>query len=122
MTVTVAQKQRVIFRDEGRCMLALPGCTWYAETADHRANRGQGGAGAALDLGANLVGACNHCNFAKEDSTGETRKALIERGLIVLPHATHQKTRLRVLSVPIVAPDGRRFRLIDHDHRDEIAA
>ena len=122
MTVPVARKRRIITRDEMRCMLAIPGvCTYWAETADHRANRGQGGAGDVLDEGTNLVGACNRCNFAKEDSRGEVRKSLIERGLIVLPHATHQKTRLRAIATPVTAPDGRRFRLIDDDRREELA-
>ncbi|MDR7113910.1 hypothetical protein J2X03_003812 [Microbacterium trichothecenolyticum] len=122
MTVTVAEKLRIIARDGGICMLALPGCLGYAQTADHRANRGQGGAGDVLDHGGNLIAACSLCNNAKENATGPARAALIARGITIRPDSTHRKTLLRALDTDVVAPDGRRFRLIDHDTRELVAA
>jgi len=122
MTVTVAQKKRIIARDLGLCMIGLLGCTREAQTADHRANRGAGGSGGVLDHPANLIGACSLCNAAKEDATGITRLELIDRGVIVPRDSTHRKTLIRVISTPVVDPAGRGFLLIDHDTRELIAA
>jgi hypothetical protein len=106
MVVSVAKKRDVIARDGGFCLLVLPGCLGEAQTADHRANRGQGGAGAVLDHGANLIGACGLCNAAKENATGQALLDLLERGLRVLPAATHRKTLERVLFTPVQVLDG----------------
>lgn len=122
MTVTVAQKLRVIDRDEGLCMIGLPGCIGVAQTADHRANRGQGGAGKVLDHGANLIGACSLCNSAKEDSTGDTRRLLVSRGVIIVRDSTHQKTIARAIATRVIDPRGRRFHLIDYDTRELVTS
>jgi 5-methylcytosine-specific restriction endonuclease McrA len=43
----------------GRCTLQMPGCTGWADTADHVVPVSQGGAGGALR------GACLSCNSAR---------------------------------------------------------
>ena len=106
MTVTAADKTAVIDRDGGFCLLMLAGCLGEAQTADHRANRGQGGAGDILDGGENLIAACSICNGNKENATGIVRLDLIERGLRVLPGATHRKTLDRVRITPVQGIEG----------------
>jgi hypothetical protein len=121
MTVTVAQKKRIITRDGGFCLLALACCTGEAQTTDHRANRGMGGA-PILDHPANLIAACTLCNGAKADAHALTLLDLEERGLWILPAATHAKTLERAIATPVMVLDGRRFRLVDHDTRELVAA
>jgi hypothetical protein len=113
MTVTAADKTAVIDRDGGFCLLMLRNCTGEAQTADHRANRGQGGAGSALDGGENLIAACSLCNGEKETVTGLVRLDLIERGLRVVPDSTHRKTLLRVQHTPVQGIDGEWWMLLD---------
>ncbi|MFL2002278.1 HNH endonuclease [Microbacterium sp. A1-JK] len=117
MTVTVNDKKDVIARDGGFCLLALAHCTGEAQTADHRANRGQGGAGDVLDGGENLVAACAICNGMKEVATGRTRNDLIQRGLRVLPASTHAKTALRVRLTPVQTLDGSWWSLLGYRDR-----
>ncbi|MDF2920519.1 MAG: hypothetical protein K0S70_4737 [Microbacterium sp.] len=113
MTVTRRDKTDVIERDGGYCLLALTNCIGEAQTADHRANRGHGGAGSALDGGENLIAACAICNADKENATGLVRLDLIERGLRVIPAATHRKTLIRVQHTPVQGIDGLWWMLLD---------
>lgn len=106
MTVTAKDKTNVIERDGGFCILMLSNCLGEAQTADHRANRGSGGAGAVLDGGENLIAACAVCNSDKENATGIVRLDLIERGLRVLPGSTHRKTLERVRVTPYMGIEG----------------
>lgn len=115
MSVPVTLKRAVIDRDGGFCLLALHCCTGEAQTTDHRANRGMGGAGDVLDDPVNLIAACTLCNGAKAD--GEAQADLISRGLYVRPHATHRKTLERVRLTPVTYLDGERFYLLSS--RDE---
>jgi hypothetical protein len=112
MTVTVKDKTAVIDRDGGFCLLTLPNCLGEAQTADHRANRGQGGAGSVLDGGENLIAACSICNNDKENATGIVRLDLIERGLRVVSDSTHRKTLARVQATPVQALDGEWWMLL----------
>lgn len=117
MAVDVAKKRAVIARDGGFCLLALQNCIGEAQTADHRANRGQGGAGAVLDHGANLIAACSICNGDKERATGVVLLDLIERGLRVKPGATHRHTLERVHLTPVQVLDGSWWMPMDHTRR-----
>lgn len=112
MTVPVSLKQAVIDRDGGFCLLVLECCTGEAQTTDHRANRGMGGAGDRLDDPVNLVAACTLCNGAKAD--GRQRDSLTRRGLLVLPSSTHEKTLARVRSTPVEYPKGQSFLLLSN--------
>lgn len=95
----------VIGRDDGLCMLRIsPDCLGEATCADHRANRGMGGAGQRLNLPSCLVAACGICNGAKAD--GAAQDELLRRGVSVLPAATHEKTAGRCLATPVEYPDG----------------
>lgn len=105
MTVSRQRKNRIIVRDFGRCQIQLPECTRFAETADHRANRQNGGS-QLLDHHANLIAACNACNFAKERVDAGARAILIQRGHRVEAHATHAKTLVRVQQTPYLGHDG----------------
>jgi hypothetical protein len=120
MTVTVRDKKDVIERDGGMCLLALEGCLGGAQTADHRANRGHGGAGDVLDGGENLIAACSPCNARKETATGEVLEHLIYRGLRVLPGATHRKTLARVLLTPVLMLD-RSWRMLQSTTSSRLA-
>lgn len=120
MTVTPAQKRRVIERDGGFCLLATHVCTGEAQTTDHRANRGNGGAGDRLDHPANLIAACSLCNGEKAKAHGQLRLDLIDRGLIVIPDSTHEKTLRRAMETPIMTLDGRLFLLTGYDTRQEV--
>jgi len=117
MTVTVGNKRSVIERDGGFCLLALQNCLGEAQTADHRANRGQGGAGGVLDDGVNLIAACSVCNADKERATGVVLMDLIERGLRVKPGATHRHTLARVLLTPVQTLDGSWWMPLDYARR-----
>ena len=97
--------QQVLTRDGGFCLLALPGCLGEATVADHRANRGAGGSKVLNDPRA-LIAACGPCNGAKEDSTGQLRLNLAERGLIVPKAATNQQTLTRCAHTPVERLDG----------------
>ena len=112
MSVSVAMKKAVIERDGGFCLLALPGCLGEAGTADHRANRGAGGApNSVLDDPANLIAACSLCNGAKADAHGIVRMDLIERGLLVEKASTNARTLAKVRATPVEALDGERWLL-----------
>ena len=106
-------------RDGGFCLLALPGCLGEGGVADHRANRGMGGA-KVLDHGAALILACAICNGRKADAHALTLFDLEERGLWVRPAATHTKTLARVLQTPVTDLEGRRWLLIDEHTRQEV--
>lgn len=107
MSVIPAKKKAIVLlRDGGLCVLRLTGCLVEATVADHRANRGQGGAGKRLDELSNLIAACVLCNGRKEDADKELRETLIARGVRVESHSTHAKTALRALEKPVYYPDG----------------
>lgn len=113
------KKARVIERDAGLCVLRLKDCLTEATVADHRANRGHGGAGKRLDGYSNLIAACRLCNGAKENVDGELRALLIARGVRVQSASTHAKTALRALEKPVYYPDGTVFLLDDDGGRQE---
>ena len=109
----------VLERDGGLCILRIsPDCLGYASCADHRANRGSGGAGQALNQPSMLVAACGICNGAKAD--GVARDELLRRGVSLLPDSTHRKTALRALVTPVEYPSGRTFYLLDDGTREEV--
>jgi len=111
MSVPVILKKAVIQRDGGFCLLALPGCLGEAQTTDHRANRGMGGA-PILDDPCNLIAACSLCNGAKADAHQMVLNNLERRGLYVIPNSTHAKTLARVRQTPVEYLDGERFYLL----------
>jgi len=102
---TTAQIKRVLTRDKGVCVIALPGCLKVATTADHRANRGSGGS-KLLDAFPVLIAACILCNGAKEDAYGLILAELKRRGVRVEKDSTNAKTLARCLSIPVLYPDG----------------
>lgn len=108
----------VIARDGGLCVLRIsPDCLGVASCADHRANRGSGGAGQRLNQPSMLVAACGICNGAKAD--GQKREELEARGVSLRPDSTHAKTALRALVTPVTYLDGRTFYLLDDGTREE---
>lgn len=108
----------VLERDGGFCLLRIGDtCLVSASVADHRANRGSGGAGQRLNKPSNLVAACAVCNGLKEDAHGDVLDGLVRRGLRVRSDSTHGKTALRALMTPVVYPDGRTFFLDDDGGR-----
>lgn len=123
MSVGKKKTDLVIARDGGVCVLQLDVCTGAAEVADHRANRGQGGAkSGVLDQMSNLIAACSLCNGKKETVYGELRELLVARGVRVESHSTHAKTAVRALETAVYYPDGRRYELDDDGGRLELAA
>ena len=52
-------ERKALLADSPRCTLALPGCTYWATTADHVVPVRMGGAGGPLRP------ACAHCNSAR---------------------------------------------------------
>lgn len=121
MSVIPAKKVAIVLlRDGGICVLRLTGCLVEATVADHRANRGQGGAGIRLDGFSNLIAACVLCNGRKEDADKELRETLIARGVRVESHSTHAKTALRALEKPVYYPDGKVYTLDDFGGRTEL--
>lgn len=107
----------VLERDNYRCQIALPGCLGEASVADHRATRGMGGA-KVLNRASLLIAACGLCNSAREDTSGEVRARLIERGVIVLADATHAKTSLRGALTPFTDPAGVSWWLDDYGGKE----
>lgn len=110
----------VIQRDGGVCMLRIAdACLGVASCADHRANRGSGGAKhRVLDQPSMLVAACGICNGAKADGVG--RAELEARGISLRPDSTHRKTALRALVTPVTYLDGRNYYLLDDGTREEV--
>ncbi len=109
--------QQVIDRDGGACVHNGRTCTGIATVADHRANRGVGGA-AVLNCASNLVASCVLCNNGKEDAHGEHRQELVRRGIRVIPDSTHAKTLIRAQSTPVQYPDGRWWLLTPDGSRE----
>lgn len=114
-------KHAVIRRDGGFCLLALPGCTGEAQTTDHRANRGIGGS-RVLNHPVNLVAACTLCNGAKADGRSQTLNGLADRGLYIVPAATHAKTLERARMSPVEYLDGEWYLLVDEHTRVHVPA
>ena len=112
----------VLDRDGGLCVLRIsPDCIGDASCADHRANRGKGGAKhRVLDQPSNLVAACGLCNGFKEDVDAEVRADLERRNVRLKPDSTHAKSALRALVTPVTYPDGRTFYLLDDGTREEV--
>lgn len=110
----------VLDRDHGLCVLRISDhCLGAAQVADHRANRGNGGAkSVVLDQPSNLLAACSICNGFKE--AGADRAELEARGVRVRGHSTHLKTAERARITPVRYPDGRLFYLHDDGSRSEI--
>ena len=122
-TVSLPKKTvaAVLTRDGGLCVLRLDGCLGEATVADHRANRGHGGAkSGVLDRLSNLLAACGLCNGLKEDAEGDLRAVLEARGVRLRSDSTHAKTALRALVMPVEYPDGRRYYLDDLGGREEV--
>ncbi len=110
----------VMARDGGLCVLRISrDCLGVASCADHRANRGSGGAGQRLNQPSNLLAACGPCNGLKEDSHGEVREELERRGIRLRSSATHALTAIKARVIPVVYPDGRSFYLLDDGTREE---
>lgn len=107
----------VIERDGGICLLRLSEhCLGVATCADHRANRGSGGAKHhVLDQPSNLIAACGVCNSIKE--SGADRAELLALGLRVESDSTHAKTALKALARPVTYPDGSTWFLDDEGGR-----
>ena len=112
----------VLDRDGGLCVLRIsPDCLGDASCADHRANRGHGGAkNRVLDQPSNLIAACGVCNGLKETVSGEVLADLIRRGIRLRPASLHAKTALRALVTPVEYPDGREYYLLDDGTREEV--
>ena len=112
----------VLDRDGGLCVLRIsPDCLGEASCADHRANRGKGGAkNRVLDQPSNLIAACGVCNGLKETVSGGVLADLIRRGIRLRPDSLHAKTALRALVTPVEYPDRRTFYLLDDGRRDEV--
>ena len=108
----------VLERDGGLCVLRLQGCTVVAQVADHRANRGHGGA-RSLDEFSNLIAACSLCNGHKETVDGDLRAILEVRGVRVPGASTHAATAVRARETSVVYPDGRVYLLDDSGGRHE---
>ena len=111
----------VIERDGGLCFLRIsPDCLGEATVADHRANRGNGGAN-SLDGYSNLIAACTLCNGFKE--SGANRGELLARGVRVQSDSTHEKTAIRALNTPVVDVNGRTWWLdntgLRHDRQPQ---
>lgn len=83
----------VLSRDGNVCQLNLPGCTYTATVADHRANRGMGGSD-ILDNTVNLIAACGLCNGLKETVSGPLLDELKRRGLRLVRAGTNAQTLL----------------------------
>src|SRR5690606_37533551 len=109
----------VLERDGGLCVLRLQGCTTVAEVADHRANRGHGGA-RSLDGFSNLIAACSRCNGLKETVHGDLRAILEARGVRVPGASTHANTAARAREKTVIYPDGREYLLDDEGGRHEV--
>lgn len=97
--------KQVIDRDGGICQINLPGCTFEATVADHRANRGMGGS-KELNDPVCLLAACVTCNGAKETVTGDVLKLLIYRGVRVRRAATNRDTLIRCDATPVLYRHG----------------
>lgn len=106
----------VIKRDGGVCMLRLSKfCLGAATLADHRANRGSGGAKhRVLDQPSNLIAACGICNGFKESNAD--RAELIERGVRVEGGRTHAHTAEKARATPVYY-DGEPWWLDDEGGR-----
>lgn len=109
----------VLERDGQVCQLNLDGCTYVATVADHRANRGMGGS-KLLDNPVNLIAACEKCNGAKENATGDVLDLLIRRGVRVLRAATTERTVRRAALTLVTYRDGRLYQLDGVGGREHI--
>lgn len=110
-------KAAVLERDRGLCVLRIaPDCMGDATCADHRANRGHGGAkSGVLDRPSNLIAACGICNGYKESNAD--RDELERRGVRVRGDSTHEKTAIRARVTPVEYPDGEVWWLDDDGTR-----
>ena len=100
----------VLKRDGEVCQLNLPGCTYRATMADHRANRGMGGSD-VLDNTVNLVAACGLCNGLKETVSGDVLAELKRRGLRLARAGTNAQTLLYASDSYVQYRDGEWYRL-----------
>lgn len=119
MSLPRALFEAIKIRDGFECLLQLHGCEGEGNVLDHRANRQSGGS-IVLNHPANLILACWRCNGAKADARGLVLLDLEERGLYVLPHATHAKTLARALETPVEYPNGRRFYLVSATEKEPV--
>jgi hypothetical protein len=60
---TKSQKAEVLARDDGVCLMwgTNPFCAYYADTVNHRINRGSGGS-KGLNVTVNACAICSMCN------------------------------------------------------------
>lgn len=117
MSIPAKTKAAVLERDRGLCVLRIaPDCMGDATCADHRANRGHGGAkSGVLDRPSNLIAACGICNGYKESNAD--RDELERRGVRVRGDSTHAKTAIRSRVTPVEYPDGEVWWLDDDGNR-----
>ena len=95
--------------------MRFPGCQREATCADHRANRGAGGAGKRLDGFSNLIAACGLCNGHKESQS--VREHVVRLGLRVPAGRTHEHTAEKAREIPVTYPNKRKYMLCDVGHR-----
>lgn len=107
----------VLERDRGLCVLQIsPACLRTATEADHRANRGHGGAkSGVLDQLSNLIGACGICNGHKESNAD--RAELLRRGVRVDGGRTHAHTAEKARAIPVEYPNGEVWWLDDDGNK-----
>lgn len=116
MAIPPKRVRETLRRDGGICTLRFLGCQHFATDADHRANRGAGGAkSGVLDGLSNLIAACRLCNGFKE--SGADRTKCVERGVRVDGGRTHAHTADRARETPVLYPDGKRYLLCDAGHK-----
>lgn len=106
----------VLKRDGGVCQLSLSGCTYVAEVADHRANRGMGGSN-KLNNAVNLVAACSTCNGLKETLTGKALEDIKRRGLRIMHASTVEQTLKQAAETPAQYRNGDWYHLDTAGHR-----
>lgn len=94
----------ILDRDGGVCLMwgSNPFCAYYADTANHRINRGQGGS-KRLNVRVNGCAICARCNGLIEHSSTLAEEAR-RRGVKVRSSYTAAKDLEHLCSIPLLHP------------------
>lgn len=115
---TRKQVAAVLERDGGICLMwgAIASCRYYADTANHRINRGAGGS-KALNVLVNACAICSVCNGLIE-SDSELAAVARERGVKVRSSHNTGRDLVTLRLTPLMHPVWGLYRLTIDGSRD----
>jgi hypothetical protein len=114
---TKKQKAEILERDDGVCLMwgSNPFCAYYADTVNHRINRGSGGS-KGLNATVNGCAICSSCNQMIEHDASLAAVARV-RGVKVRSSHNIERDLETLAATPLVHPISGTYRVTEDGDR-----